>query len=193
MSSELNSKTGQESALAEAITAILLVPIALPVATAVSTPLGKEAIKMAILLVERAKETIAQTQEALEDLTAEVQAELASQPPPRSIAEAAQDKWQLGKLPTAEEVTDGISGFNQQLRQATQGMVDLRLLVPMGLGAIALRQLLLKGWQLEDIPWYVLAWYAFDSFFKLNQESGGAARVKTPGSELEAGNRSNDR
>jgi hypothetical protein len=31
-----------------------------------------------------------------------------------------------------------------------------------------MRQLMIKGLQLEVIPWYVLAWYAFDSFLKLN-------------------------
>jgi hypothetical protein len=46
--------------------------------------------------------------------------------------------------------------------------VDLRFLFPLSLSLLALRQLLVKGWQLELIPWYVLAWYAFDSFIKLH-------------------------
>lgn len=59
------------------------------------------------------------------------------------------------------------SALNQQV-PITNSAVDLRLLFPLGLSILALRQLILKGVQLEAIPWYVLAWYAFDSFMKLN-------------------------
>ena len=41
--------------------------------------------------------------------------------------------------------------------------------MPLGLGTLALGQLITKGPQLDKIPWYNLAWYAFDSFNKLNQ------------------------
>jgi len=50
----------------------------------------------------------------------------------------------------------------------TNGVADLRLLLPLGFGALALRQVLDKGFELEEIPWYTLAWYAFDSFVKLH-------------------------
>jgi hypothetical protein len=33
------------------------------------------------------------------------------------------------------------------------------------------RQLIIKGLQIDEIPWYSLAWYAFDSFVKLNDEA----------------------
>ena len=58
--------------------------------------------------------------------------------------------------------------FNKKFEQATSGEVDLRFLFPLGLSLLAVRQILVKGWQLELIPWYVLAWYSFDSFIKLN-------------------------
>ncbi len=58
--------------------------------------------------------------------------------------------------------------LNQRVKTATKDAVDLRFLVPLGFGILAMRQLAVKGWQLELIPWYVLAWYAFDSFIKLN-------------------------
>ena len=58
--------------------------------------------------------------------------------------------------------------LNQRVKTATKDAVDLRFLVPLSFGILAMRQLLVKGWQLEFIPWYVLAWYAFDSFIKLN-------------------------
>lgn len=62
--------------------------------------------------------------------------------------------------------------LNRRVKQATQGSIDLRFLLPFGFGILALRQLKVRGLQLEFIPWYVLAWYAFDSFIKLNQTSG---------------------
>ncbi len=60
------------------------------------------------------------------------------------------------------------TNLNQRVKTATKDAVDLRFLVPFGFGILAMRQLAVKGWQLELIPWYVLAWYAFDSFIKLN-------------------------
>jgi hypothetical protein len=59
-----------------------------------------------------------------------------------------------------------MSDLNEQVRQATNGFADLQMLLPLGLGALALKQLLDKGPELEELPWYTLAWYAFDSFKK---------------------------
>ena len=60
------------------------------------------------------------------------------------------------------------TNLNQRVKTASKDAVDLRFLVPFSFGILAMRQLVVKGWQLEFIPWYVLAWYAFDSFIKLN-------------------------
>lgn len=68
----------------------------------------------------------------------------------------------------AAEVIQAATNLNQQVKTATNDAIDLRFLFPLSLGALAMRQLILRGWQLELIPWYVLAWYAFDSFLKLN-------------------------
>ena len=68
----------------------------------------------------------------------------------------------------AAEVIKTATDLNQRVKTATSDAVDLRFLFPLSLGVLALRQLIVKGWQLELIPWYVLAWYAFDSFIKLN-------------------------
>jgi hypothetical protein len=73
------------------------------------------------------------------------------------------------KLPIAEDLKNVISSFNEQVRQTTGGVVDLRLLVPAGLSALALRQILTRGLELDEIPWYTLVWYAFDTFLKLNE------------------------
>ena len=68
----------------------------------------------------------------------------------------------------AAEVIKTATDLNQRVKTATSDAVDLRFLFPLSLGVLALRQLIVKGWLLELIPWYVLAWYAFDSFIKLN-------------------------
>lgn len=73
-----------------------------------------------------------------------------------------------GKTEAAAQVTNAIVDLNQRVRTATNGAIDIRFLFPLGLSTLAVRQLLSKGLQFETIPWYVLAWYAFDSFIKLH-------------------------
>lgn len=72
------------------------------------------------------------------------------------------------KSEAAMDVSGAVTDLNKRVEQATNGAVDLRFLFPLGLGCLAVRQLLAKGLQFEIIPWYVLAWYAFDSFIKLH-------------------------
>jgi hypothetical protein len=76
-----------------------------------------------------------------------------------------------GKSEAATDLAEAIADLNRRVGDATDGTVDLRFLVPLGFGTLALRQLIVKGLQLEFIPWYVLAWYAFDSFIKLHYTS----------------------
>ena len=45
---------------------------------------------------------------------------------------------------------------------------DLRLLAPLTLGLLALRRAAREGPRIGDAPWYVLAWYAGESYTKLN-------------------------
>lgn len=73
-----------------------------------------------------------------------------------------------GRTQTAAGVTNAVADLNQRVAKATDGVADLRVLFPLGLGALAVRQLMVKGLQFDIIPWYVLAWYAFDSFIKLH-------------------------
>ncbi|QIZ71106.1 HMA2 domain-containing protein [Oxynema aestuarii] len=74
----------------------------------------------------------------------------------------------------ADEIVDVMTVFNSKVKQMSEGTVDLRFLVPLSFTLLALRQLTLKGWQLDVIPWYVLAWYGFDSFIKLHYSNGGS-------------------
>lgn len=72
------------------------------------------------------------------------------------------------KSAVANDLTAAITDLNQKVGQATNGLVDLRMIVPLGFGALAVRQLLRQGFQIETAPWYALAYYAFDSFIKLH-------------------------
>ncbi len=76
-----------------------------------------------------------------------------------------------GKSEAAAGVSNAVVDLNKQVNKITNGVVDLRFLFPLGLATLSIRQLIAKGLQFEIIPWYVLAWYAFDSFIKLNANS----------------------
>jgi hypothetical protein len=167
MAPELNFEEVGVPEIVQGITAILLAPIVLPVAAGVKQPLVKEVIKGGIALSERCKEAFAEVEEVFEDLIAETKAEMAEQrqaepnPGTKTYTKVGESEAVLG-------INNVTSTLNEQIGQITNGVVDLRLLVPVGLGALALRQLLDKGLEIEEIPWYTLAWYAFDSFLKLN-------------------------
>ncbi|HBB34182.1 MAG TPA: hypothetical protein DDZ80_22595 [Cyanobacteria bacterium UBA8803] len=81
-----------------------------------------------------------------------------------------------GKSEAATGITNAVFDLNKRVGAATNGIVDLRFLVPLGFSALAVRQLMIKGLQLDFIPWYVLAWYAFDSFIKLHYTSEPQAK-----------------
>ncbi|AFY51278.1 hypothetical protein Nos7524_5567 [Nostoc sp. PCC 7524] len=73
-----------------------------------------------------------------------------------------------GNTEAATTVASAVIDLNKRVKQATDGVVDIRFLFPLGLSFLAVRQLIIKGLQFEIIPWYVLAWYSFDSFIKLH-------------------------
>jgi hypothetical protein len=73
-----------------------------------------------------------------------------------------------GHSDAAAEVSRVAADLNQRVKRVTKGAVDLRFLLPLSFVVLACRQLVVKGLQFEVIPWYVLAWYAFDSFIKLH-------------------------
>ncbi|MGI8609827.1 MAG: HMA2 domain-containing protein [Candidatus Dormibacteria bacterium] len=70
----------------------------------------------------------------------------------------------------SRKVSNALATMNQKVHEATDGRADLRLIVPAALGALAIRQVLKDAKSLSQAPWYVLVYYAFDSFYKLNDE-----------------------
>lgn len=75
------------------------------------------------------------------------------------------------KLQTAT-LTQSVSNFNQQIKQATKDTVDLRLLLSFSIIAFVIKRLLpqLARWQSTIL--YLLLWYALESLINIsdNQE-----------------------
>lgn len=69
-------------------------------------------------------------------------------------------------------VTRAVAGANEVVRRRAGGN-DLRTLVPLGLGLLALRQFVRDDRRLADAPWYVLAWYASETFQKFHHPREG--------------------
>ncbi len=67
----------------------------------------------------------------------------------------------------ARWVVEAAEGVNSRVGRRLGGS-DLRLLFPAALGVLSLRQATRDVPGLDQAPWYLLAWYAFDSFLKLN-------------------------
>ncbi len=69
---------------------------------------------------------------------------------------------------SAKSLTDAVSDLDRHLGSATGGMLSLKLLVPFGFGALAALQLARRGLEIGGAPWYLLAYFAFESFIRLN-------------------------
>jgi len=76
----------------------------------------------------------------------------------------------VGPSKTAMTVAGALDDLDRRISKATGHRVDLKLLFPLSLGALGIRQLLVEGIGLAEVPAYVLLWYAFDSFYKLHQQ-----------------------
>ena len=75
----------------------------------------------------------------------------------------------------ATGILDAVTDLDHRISRMSGGRFDLKLLVPAGLGLLALRQVLTSGLGLGQVPGYVLLWYTFDSFYKLHQRKATAA------------------
>lgn len=63
---------------------------------------------------------------------------------------------------------DAVYDLNLRLREATGGIIDLRFVLPLALAWLGVFQYMSYGLQFELIPWYVLFYFAIDTFIKLN-------------------------
>ncbi len=71
------------------------------------------------------------------------------------------------EMPT-QWLTEAVSDLDARLKFVTKDGLNLKLLVPLGFGALAILQLIRRGFQIEGAPWYILAFFAIESFTRLN-------------------------
>jgi hypothetical protein len=69
--------------LAVGVGVLICAPVALPALAAAIRPIAKASIKSGIILIEKTKELMAEAQEKMEDIAAEVQAELLREQQPQ--------------------------------------------------------------------------------------------------------------
>ena len=69
---------------------------------------------------------------------------------------------------SAMSLSDALSDLDKHLGLGTKGILNLKMLVPLGFGALAVLQLARQGLQIGSAPWYLLAFFAFESYIKLH-------------------------
>jgi len=75
--------------------------------------------------------------------------------------------------PLARSINALFREIDRRLLRLTSGKLDARTLFPVGLGAAALRQIIVSRGEIAAAPWYVLLWYSFEAFTKFNRAPGG--------------------
>ncbi len=81
---------------------------------------------------------------------------------------------------TAQRISHTVHEVDVRLAELSGGRWDLRSVVPVAFGVLAARAIIRDVGALGSAPWYVLAWYAFDSFWKLNQDRHQQAKPPEP-------------
>jgi hypothetical protein len=159
MSSTLDLDAANLINLVDGLAAIILSPVIVPIATIVKQPIVQATVKEGIAISE-------QLQDAVSNFT-----NLSPHQHPHTAQYVDNNIYQnQDKSEVARDIVNVIKDINSDLERVTNGIIDLRIIVPFTIGLLALRQLLIKGVKLDDIPWYILAWYAFDMFVRLNED-----------------------
>ncbi|MBE9049431.1 DUF5132 domain-containing protein [Nostocales cyanobacterium LEGE 11386] len=156
--------------IVDSLTAIICSPLIIPVAEAVKQPVVKTTIREGMALSERLQQAIMEAEDVFANVAAEVNTYFTKERREKVDSRTTQQYLTDGKSEVAQDFLNVMSDFNSDVSRMTNGVADLRLLVPVVLGLFTIRQLLKQGLQLEEIPWYVLAWFTFDTFVKLNKE-----------------------
>ena len=79
-----------------------------------------------------------------------------------------------GVADPAAVIGEAASAVNRAVAGRVPG-ADLRLLVPLGLGLLSVRQALRGRDRVGDAPWYLLAWYASETYFRFHDRVGEEA------------------
>ena len=93
--------------------------------------------------------------------------------PNGTVIVATSDARDQGPSRLARVINVRLRLLDRRLRRATGDRVDLRTIVPIGFAGLALREIVVNSARLPAIPWYVLLWYAFDSYLRLQDTPTG--------------------
>ena len=91
----------------------------------------------------------------------------------RTAAALGEEVPQVGASSTSLAIQAALDDLDRRLSRLTGRRVDLKLLFPFGLAAIGVRQLFTRGLGLNQVPAYMMLWYAFDSFWKFHSAQPG--------------------
>jgi hypothetical protein len=67
---------------------------------------------------------------------------------------------------SSRSLTDAVSSLDGRLCSASGGLLSLKLLVPVGFSVLAVLQIARRGFEIGGAPWYLLAYFAFESFIR---------------------------
>jgi hypothetical protein len=161
MTSTFDLQTVNLPEMVDSVTTIICSPLIIPVAEVVKQPVVRTTISEGMLLSQRLQAVVTAAMQEWENQAA-VQSHL------RQDFQLRRDRD--GKPSMAEDFINVMSDFNTDVDRLTDGVMDLRSLLTLTLALFALGQLVKQGPQLDTIPWYLLAWFAFDSFVKLHEQ-----------------------
>ncbi|WP_414566719.1 MULTISPECIES: DUF5132 domain-containing protein [unclassified Anabaena] len=168
MSSTLDSQDANIPEIVDNLATIIFSPLIVPVAEAVKQPVIRTTIQEGMALSARMGQVVTEASEALERIAAEVNPDLTTNGREKFSSRTSQQTFTDGKSVIAQDLENLMSDINADVNRMTNGVADLRLLAPLALGLFAIGQLIKQGLKFEEIPWYILAWFAFDAFIKLN-------------------------
>jgi hypothetical protein len=89
----------------------------------------------------------------------------------------------VGVESSSMSLSDAVSDLARYMGLGTKGILNLKLLAPLGLGALAVLQLARQGLQIGSAPWYLLAYFALESYIKLNSPEDKSAPGGPPAGE----------
>ena len=78
----------------------------------------------------------------------------------------------MESTPAARAVSRGWWEADAFLARASGGRMDLKMLLPLALALLAVRQLFLQG-ALGAAPWHALLWYSYNVFYQFHPEMRG--------------------
>jgi Heavy metal associated domain 2 len=76
-----------------------------------------------------------------------------------------------GQSQAAMSLATALDDLDHRISAVTGRSLNLRVLFPLGLAGIGIRQILKNGLMLETAPGWLLLWLAFDAFVKLRPQS----------------------